>query len=71
MSLWIAVAMADCRGATIRMVNVLAASPLSFGSVPAVTPRWLDGGEGIEVEIDDLLERLRGGGVAKAVGQGV
>ena len=41
------------------------------GSVTTVTTRWLDDGEGFEVEIDDLLQGRCGGTVAEAVGQGV
>ena len=39
-------------------------SPLCCGSVSAVAARRFDGGEVIEVELDDLLERLCGGAVA-------
>jgi hypothetical protein len=46
-------------------------SPLYSDSVTAKSPRWFDIGEGIEVEIDNLLKRLGGGAVAQAFGQGV
>jgi hypothetical protein len=40
-------------------------------SVSAISERQLDGSEINEVEIDDLLERLSGGAIAQAFGQGV
>jgi hypothetical protein len=46
-------------------------SPLYSGSVTAKSPRRSDIGEGIEVEIDNLLKRLGGGAVAQAFRQGV
>jgi hypothetical protein len=46
-------------------------SPLYSDSVTAKSPRRSDIGEGIEVEIDDLLKRLGGGAVAQAFRQGV
>jgi hypothetical protein len=46
-------------------------SPLHSDLVTAKSPRRSDIGEGIEVEIDDLLKRLGGGAVAQAFGQGV
>src|SRR5208282_445763 len=47
-----------------------ASLPRSVSVLP-VSPRRLNGGEGIEVESDDLLECLRRGSVAEAVGQSV
>jgi hypothetical protein len=44
-------------------------SPLRYISIASKASRWLDVGE--FVEFDDGLQRLGGGGVAKAVGQGV
>jgi hypothetical protein len=46
-------------------------SPLHSELVTAKSSRRSDIGEGIEVEIDDLLKRLSGGAVAQAFGQGV
>jgi hypothetical protein len=46
-------------------------SPLHSDSVTAKSLRRSDIGEGIEVEIDDLLKRLGGDTVAQAFGQGV
>ena len=46
-------------------------SPLCFGSVAAVAARRDDVGEGVEVEIDDVLKGLCGGAVAETVGHGV
>jgi hypothetical protein len=46
-------------------------SPLHSDSVTAKPPRRSDTGEGIEIEIDNLLKRLGGGAVAQAFGQGV
>jgi hypothetical protein len=40
-------------------------------SIAAVAAWRLDDGKGFEVEIDDGLEGCGGGGVAKAIGQGV
>jgi hypothetical protein len=46
-------------------------SPLHSDSVTAKPPRRSDIGEGIEIEVDNLLKRLGGGAVAQAFGQGV
>jgi predicted RNA binding protein YcfA (HicA-like mRNA interferase family) len=45
-------------------------SPLYSDSVTAKSPRRSDIGEGLKVEIDDLLKRLGGSAVAQAVGPG-
>ena len=44
-------------------------SPLHSDLVTAKSPRRSDIGEGIEVELDDLLKRLGGGAVVEAFGQ--
>src|SRR6478736_5888670 len=46
-------------------------SPLHCVSIASVATRWLDRGEQIQIEIDDGLQRLRGGGIAQAIRQGV
>ena len=46
-------------------------SPLRYASIASKATRRLDVGEDIKIEIDDGLESLGGGAVAKAVGQGV
>ena len=46
-------------------------SPLYSDLVTAKSPRRSDIGEGIEVEIDDLLKCLGGGAIAQTFGQGV
>jgi hypothetical protein len=40
-------------------------------SVSAVTPRRDNRGELVEIEIGDGLQSFCGGGVAKAIGQGI
>jgi hypothetical protein len=46
-------------------------SPLRYASIASKATWRLDVGEDIKIEIDDGLESLGGGAVAKAVGQGV
>ena len=46
-------------------------SPLRYASIASKATRRLDVGEDIKIELDDGLESLGGGAVAKAVGQGV
>src|SRR3954462_5547539 len=46
-------------------------SPLHCVSIASVATRWLGCGEQIQIEIDDGLQRLRGGGIAQAVRQGL
>jgi hypothetical protein len=46
-------------------------SPLRYASITSKATRRLDVGEDVEIELDDGLESLGGGAVAKAVGQGV
>jgi hypothetical protein len=46
-------------------------SLLRYASIASKATRWLDVGEDVKIEIDNGLESLGGGAVAKAVGQGV
>src|SRR4051794_21885481 len=46
-------------------------SPVHCVSIASVATRWLGCGEQIQIEIDDGLQRLRGGGIAQAVRQGL
>jgi hypothetical protein len=43
-------------------------SPLCFESVTAIATGRGDGGEIVEIEVDDGLKRFGGGAVAQAVG---
>ena len=46
-------------------------SPVRCGSITAISARWDDFGEWFEVEFSDGLQRISGGTVAEAVGQGI
>ena len=46
-------------------------SPLRYASIASKATRRLDVSEDVKIELDDGLESLGGGAVAKAVGQGV
>ena len=67
--------MADCRSATIRprpsQMLFGRESPGDFRSVAPVSSRRLNGGDGLQIELDHLLKRRRRGAIAEAFGQDV